>query len=217
MGRRSERTFLDGQSRAALAVGIGVFSGIAVWLHVRRVPAWDEALLDFFRLYRDGTLTSAMRAVSELGQGPAYVLLFAVVAAALWRRRRRALGYLFVCGTGAGLVDVLLKLVFARPRPAVALRLAAAGGYSFPSGHSMSSAAFYGALAFIALLELGRARWVVTVLCGGIILAIGVSRVYLCVHYPSDVAAGWALGAACAVGLRPLLGDASPRSCVNQG
>jgi undecaprenyl-diphosphatase len=200
-----------------VTVGIAAFAAIAVWLHVRHVPALDASLLTFCRSHRNAALTTAMRVASDLGEGPAYVALFAWMAAALWRRRRRALGYLAACGVGAGLADVLLKLVFARPRPAAALRLVAAGGYSFPSGHSMSSAAFYGALAVIATLELRRSRWAVAALCVALAFAIGVSRVYLSVHYPSDVAAGWVLGASCAIGLRPLLGASPARSCANPG
>lgn len=204
-------------SRAVVAAGVGLFVAIAAWLRVRHVPALDQATLHFCRLHRAAALTGAMRAVSELGKGPAYVALFALLAVAMRRRRPRALVYLLVCGTGSGVADVLLKLAFARPRPPLALRLVAAGGYSFPSGHSMSAAAFYGALALIATVELGRTRWAVAALCVAVAVAVGVSRVYLCVHYPSDVVAGWALGTSWAIGLRPLLSAARPQTSANPG
>jgi undecaprenyl-diphosphatase len=93
---------------------------------------------------------------------------------------------------GVAVLDVALKLAFHRPRP-VAFFGATPNSYSFPSGHALGSLCFYGILAAI-LASLARGRgtklciWIAAVLLAGM---IGLSRIYLGVHYPSDVIAGY--------------------------
>ena len=93
------------------------------------------------------------------------------------------------------LVMALLKLYFSRPRPDNPV-LDAAMGFSFPSGHAMSAVAFYGLLIYLVWrnVELALNRWLLTILLVVIILLIGFSRVYLRVHYASDVLAGFSMG-----------------------
>lgn len=88
-----------------------------------------------------------------------------------------------------------LKLFFQRPRPLSPV-FEAAHGFSFPSGHSMSAMTFYGLIIFIVWdkIENKTARWLLSVLLVFIIFLIGFSRVYLRVHYASDVLAGFAIG-----------------------
>ncbi|MFW5741413.1 MAG: phosphatase PAP2 family protein [Myxococcota bacterium] len=78
-------------------------------------------------------------------------------------------------------------------------------GFAFPSGHSMGSAATYGAVAVIVAARYPRWRLPLLALCAAIVAAVGVSRAYLGVHYPSDVLAGWALGATLPLWVKPLL------------
>jgi membrane-associated phospholipid phosphatase len=93
------------------------------------------------------------------------------------------------------LVMALLKLYFSRPRPDDPVFRTAAG-FSFPSGHAMSAMTFYGLLIYITWrnVENPFVRWLLTVLLMFFILLIGFSRVYLRVHYASDVLAGFSLG-----------------------
>src|SRR5690606_18381112 len=88
-----------------------------------------------------------------------------------------------------------LKIFFQRPRPLDPV-YEAARGFSFPSGHSMSSMTFFGLLIFIVWdkIENEKLKWSLTILLTLIILIIGFSRIYLRVHYASDVLAGLALG-----------------------
>ena len=90
------------------------------------------------------------------------------------------------------------KAVFERDRPDSSEALASAAGFSFPSGHAMSSLAIYGALTIVAArsFDSPRARMLVAVLALALVLAIGFSRVYLGVHYASDVLAGFIAGLA---------------------
>lgn len=101
---------------------------------------------------------------------------------------------------GPGLLNPLIKALITRPRPDLALRLVQEAGYSFPSGHSMGSVLFYGALTILMLKAwqpTRRTKPLFILLMGGIVLLIAASRLYLSVHYVSDVCAGLSLGATC--------------------
>jgi undecaprenyl-diphosphatase len=114
------------------------------------------------------------------------------------RRRNRDVLFLLVVSLGGWLLNILLKTGFARPRPTILPHLIDVTEYSFPSGHAMMSAAIYGAVALIVMARLRSARLRKAVLIAAVLLsgAIGFTRAFLGVHYPSDIVAGWAMGAA---------------------
>jgi undecaprenyl-diphosphatase len=110
--------------------------------------------------------------------------------------------WIVLCGwivafTGASLIDEWLKLTIHRPRPGYATALIHHATWSFPSGHAMGSLVGYGMLAYVLLL-LGtrdpKARAWIVIGLGALIIAIGISRLYLGVHYFSDVVGGYAAG-----------------------
>ncbi len=124
------------------------------------------------------------------------VLIVAVVLAI--QRRWTYLVTWVVAWAGGEILNQLLKQLFARPRPIFADPLQTAANYSFPSGHAMFSAIAYGVLAYFVLLGL-KHRWQrIAVIVGTLLLVllIGLSRLYLGVHYFSDVVAGYAAGGA---------------------
>ena len=104
-------------------------------------------------------------------------------------RRYRAARFLALSVGGAGLLNLAAKLLLSRPRPALWVVRHPELSSSFPSGHAMAAAALATALGF--LLWPTRCRWVAVSTGAGWALAMGWARMYLGVHYPSDVLAGW--------------------------
>ena len=91
-----------------------------------------------------------------------------------------------------------MKHIFLRARPDAALHLVKQGGYSFPSGHSVTSVIFYGLLIYLLNRHCKneKLKKVLSAVCGFLALAIGPSRIYVGVHWPTDVLAGWCIGGA---------------------
>lgn len=109
---------------------------------------------------------------------------------------RGALALALVYPVTQGTVQ-LVKVLVERPRPEANASLEQAGGFSFPSAHSATSVAVYATIAFILIRasRRGYSRVAVATLAGGLVVAVGLSRVLLGAHYPTDVLAGWTFGA----------------------
>jgi undecaprenyl-diphosphatase len=143
-----------------------------------------------------------MRDITALGSP--VVLVIVVLSSATWlwvRKQRNAVALLLASTLGARLMNAFLKGLFGRPRPDVELHLMTASSASFPSGHAMDSAAIYLTIAALLAQEVQpRSQRIYLVgLAAFMSFLIGVSRVYLGVHYPSDVLAGWCAGLAWAL------------------
>jgi len=155
---------------------------------------FDLPLLRAMEASRTDGLTRFVRALTDLGGHLWMVPLGVATFALLFRRARRAGAFYAFAAGGSAVLNEGLKLVFARPRPSLIDPVYTARGLSFPSGHSQASMTFALAL-LLALwrLESRGRRAAVALLVFP--LVIGATRVYLGVHYPSDVLGGWALGA----------------------
>jgi undecaprenyl-diphosphatase len=152
-----------------------------------RGPAWlREAVID----------------ITALGSFAVLTMLVCAVSGFLWIHRQRRLIVLLMASTAGGfLMNALMKAVFDRPRPSVVPHLREVVTPSFPSGHATLSAIVFLTIG-ILLFEVVKGRRA-RLYCLGIAMAasgvVGFTRVYLGVHYPSDVLAGWATGIAWAV------------------
>jgi undecaprenyl-diphosphatase len=165
------------------------------WVH-RTAP---EALVD------------AMRVLTHAGSAP--VLGAVALAAALYlmqRGRPSAAAYVVAAFVAGQLVTQGLKAVFRRTRPALDDPYIELATYAFPSGHALGATATYGAILVVLWPQLGRARAVVTVGIGSLVLVVAASRVTLGAHYLLDVVAGMLGGVAVLAGLL-LVFDAAPR------
>jgi undecaprenyl-diphosphatase len=160
-------------------------------------------------------LTYAMRGVTQLGE-PRFLIVLSLVLI-LWLAkmgRKRAAILLVVAAAGAVALEELLKLVFHRPRPEAYFGYPLPSTYSFPSGHAISSCCFYGVLAAIVTARMRSRGAKIAVWTAAALLAalIGLSRIYLGVHYPSDVAAGYAVAVIWVAALRASYGAWPRRS-----
>lgn len=131
----------------------------------------------------------------EWGVIPVDIALVAILAV---RRRAREGLFAGLALGGSALLNLATKQLFARERPSLWESIAPESTFSFPSGHAMGSMT----LAWVCLLLAWRTpwRWPVTIAMLGFTLAVGLSRVYLGVHYPSDILAGWTAASVWAVG-----------------
>lgn len=164
---------------------------------------WDQGLLNWYAAHRTPGLTAAARALALIGGVRVLPLVTAAIGLALYRFGTRAHTWFLVAAVGgATLLNVLAKLVFQRPRPDQLLAVLAEPGYSFPSGHAMANMALGVAVALIFSRSRSWPLAVLGVLWG---LAVGISRNYLGVHYPTDVLAGFATSTAWVTGLYLIL------------
>lgn len=220
---REIRTRVPGVHReVALFLGLGFLVVLAgTWGFVVLAESvlegstrrFDEAVLRWFGSHASPFWDDIALEVTALGDGLVVAMLIFISSAILWATRHRySVLLLWVALLGAVVLVEVLKTTFDRPRPAV---FEYRGGYSvgspsFPSGHALGSTVAYVTLAYlIARLQarplLRRLTTTIGVLT---VLAIGASRMYLGVHYPSDVLAGFAVGLAwatlCALGVEAL-------------
>jgi undecaprenyl-diphosphatase len=158
------------------------------------IASWDQPVLGFALNHRTAPLTVVFQAITSLGAG---VGLFAVALLvsgyAMWRLRSAWPG-LFVLATVAGteLVSATCKGIVQRSRPPMQDWLTQATGYAYPSGHTLLSVCTYGVLAFLGCC-LTRALWariVVIAVASAMVLGIAASRIYLGVHWLTDVLGG---------------------------
>ena len=157
---------------------------------------FDNVMFWLVRYFSTPPVDRIMIVITDLGFGTTYFALIAAVVLLLaWRRRWLALRALMICLAGGVVLNYVLKNLFERVRPDF-LRVVDAAGYSFPSGHAMVSLCFYGMVGFLLARTLRHGAQRVAVLIGVSLLvaAIGISRIYLGVHYASDVVAGYAAG-----------------------
>ncbi|HEV7365944.1 MAG TPA: bifunctional DedA family/phosphatase PAP2 family protein [Gemmatimonadales bacterium] len=216
VGQRFSRTeYLGLHLTIGMALSLGalwLFGGISEdVIHHDPLTQFDLTVADL--LHRQGTpaLVKLAKAITFLGS-PAFIAAWGlVVCLVLLRQRRRVLlvGWVGALAGGA-LLDLALKLAFRRPRPVWESPYLAASGWSFPSGHAMGSLIAYGMLAYLLVLHLRSRSARLAVAAGAIllVLAIGFTRLFLGVHYFSDVMAGYAAGtvwlAVCVSGLEVL-------------
>jgi len=153
---------------------------------------FDQMIREWVHRYASPGMTSAMNAISLLGYNILIVELAIALAIFAWLRWRRALLWLAVAMTGSLVLDLTLKYIYHRTRPTAYFGMAP-HSYSFPSGHAMSAFCFYGVLAGLlsARIKSLALRTVVWFVAAALVIAIGISRIYLGVHYPSDVVAGY--------------------------
>lgn len=195
------------------------FAKLADEVLEQELLAFDTPLLNWAHALHAPRLDWFFLLVSALGYGWGVVPVDAALIAVLaWLRRRREGLFAGIAIIGSALLNLGTKRLFSRERPALWESIAPEPTWSFPSGHAMGSMT----LVLVAVLMAWPTRWRWLVLAVGIpfALLVGFSRVYLGVHFPSDILAGWAAASAWVVaifllvfsrGRRPWRGDRGGR------
>ncbi|HSJ23351.1 MAG TPA: phosphatase PAP2 family protein [Longimicrobiales bacterium] len=197
-GRRAGMVAFPGPGVGVAAFTL-MFAVLAAAVQVGGTERFDVAVVEWFAYQRTPLLDEVMLEVTTLGNGLIVTTLAIVAGAFLWLAGHRWSVYLLLVAViGGQMVNSMLKTLFGRPRPDMIEGLDPVRTLSFPSGHAMSAIIAWGGLALVlSRMESGpamrRTTWGLAAL---VILGIGVSRIYLGVHYPSDVLAGYAGGLA---------------------
>ena len=158
---------------------------------------FDDSVRNFVHGFASPPLTMLMQWMSFFGSTLFLTAFGVLIVIALYLKKHRRGAILFTITTvGASVLIVTLKLAFHRARPTPFFNTMLPSSDSFPSGHSLASFCFYGALAVILTSRLKNfwlksTVWIASL---AMILLVGISRIYLGVHYPSDVVAGFAVG-----------------------
>lgn len=190
--------FLSAGALVALA-GTYAFTRFASHVSSGRTQAFDESVLRWIAGHRSPALEPIMMEITFLGTGTVVMAIVVVSGLFLWLSNHKySAALLVVCTLGGIVLNNLLKLGYSRPRPQLFDWVVPALSWSFPSGHAMSAAAVYGTVAYLAArLQKRHAHRVITMLCAVVlIIMIAMTRLYLGVHYPSDVIAGVIIGLA---------------------
>ncbi len=159
----------------------------------------DDIIMGKIISYRSPSLTPWVIHITNLGAAYSYAVIIPAASLLLYFLKKRWIVSVeaAIVLISASFLNSFLKSWISRPRPDTELHLVEAASYSYPSGHAMSAMAFYGFLIYLTF-KFVRPVWLKTLLIlllFFLILAIGTSRIYLGVHYPSDVVAGFAAGA----------------------
>jgi undecaprenyl-diphosphatase len=173
------------------AIGFGL---IALLVSDKKIAQFDSTIIAAVQGFESPGLTSIMKFFTFIGSGTQVAIIALLVLFFLFKvlhHRRELILFIWVV-LGSTILNEILKTVFHRARPTIH-RIVEANGFSFPSGHSMAAFSLYGVIAFLLWRHLSTSlgRGLLILFSIFMIIMIGVSRIYLGVHYPSDVLGGF--------------------------
>ncbi|MCR5035411.1 MAG: phosphatase PAP2 family protein [Clostridia bacterium] len=185
--------------RVAGILSIGLFAVLLVCVLAGHTAGFDDPIREFFYSLRSPALTHFAVVITNLANKYWFIglcLLLLIIP-----QTRMTFGVPLSAGAlGTILLNSIIKYFVHRPRPEV-LHLVEEDGFSFTSGHSISSLFFYGLAIWLVwrYVDNRTVKWVLTILLAIPMLLVGPTRIYLGVHYPTDVLAGWCLGFAAVI------------------
>jgi undecaprenyl-diphosphatase len=178
-------------------VGMNLFVDLSEEISGKALRRYDTQITDYITSFRSPELNNFFQFITDLGDVYAYIVATTIAAVYFFFKLRnkwfvfQLLGVLVL----SALANIALKRAFNRARPTIE-HLVVVKSLSYPSGHAMSAMAFYGFLTYL-IFQIKMPKWlraVLTTVFVFLILSIGISRIYLGVHFPSDVAGGFIAG-----------------------
>lgn len=199
---QNKTTSLNYDASKKIRIGLA-FAGLILFIFVawqmmdanRGPTAFDDAIRFKFYNMRSDRLTPVVRAVTYFGNWQTTIFIGGLLI--LYKKTRMKIG---IPAAIMAIISVtmytVLKPIFNRPRPDSALWLVVQHDASFPSGHSLNCLVFYGTIFYLIFTGIYRTKYrtPILVFLAVLIFSIGISRIYLGVHYPTDIIGGWSLG-----------------------
>lgn len=158
------------------------------------ISFFDNAIYEALISFKSDIFTNIMKVITFFSSVKLMIILGSISLLLLIFKRKESL-YLLCSLSVSSIINLVFKNIIKRDRPTI-LRLIDETGYSYPSGHAMASMSFYGAIIVLVLnsnLE-KKYKWLINIIFSILIFLIGISRIYLGVHYPSDIIGGWIIG-----------------------
>jgi Uncharacterized membrane-associated protein len=182
----------------AIALPLFLFIKLCEDVIHRELSSFDNIIYKFVASFITEDMTDFMKFLSFLGSGIALISITAIVIVVTYKNKKYAFyGWMIGANLATSYVlNEIFKVIFHRERPDI-LRLIDITGFSFPSGHSMVSLCFYGYITYVLWANLkSRWRYSLVILAALFVISVGISRIYLGVHYASDVLGGFSAGLA---------------------
>lgn len=177
-----------------VGIGIVIFGIIATLLLIDKITPFDNIIYNAIISLKSDSVTNFFKLITKLCNEK-FIIIATLLIFIILLFKKKKIGFILTLNVllCSGL-NTVIKHIFLRPRP-VGLKLIKQGGYSFPSGHSMMAVAFFGILIYLVCKSKWK-KWIKILLSSlltVLILLIGISRIYLGVHFASDVLAGFAI------------------------
>lgn len=177
------------------ALALWVFAFLAYEILAKQSFEFDKQILLALRELQSPLLDKIMLGLTYGGEPEVLVVLSLCLGLwLLYRGQRSQATILGIAAAGAVVLNNLLKIAFGRARPLLWERVVDVGQYSFPSGHAMISLVILGAIGYLLSSKFPRWRWLIIGITIVLVAGIGLSRMYLGVHWPTDIIAGYAAG-----------------------
>lgn len=180
-----------------VVLGINVFIELTDTLTTDKLAYYDNAITEYVVSYRSPALTSYFKLVTEIGDVTGYIIVIIIVAivSLVVLKKWKYILQIFIVMVISSLSNLVLKRFINRSRPTIE-HLVIVESLSYPSGHAMAAMSFYGFLMYLFYKMKMNAfiKYLGMILIAILILSIGLSRIYLGVHYPSDIIAGFIAG-----------------------
>ncbi|QHT63039.1 phosphatase PAP2 family protein [Paenibacillus lycopersici] len=174
------------------------FEALSLLVSGDKLERFDASVIDAVQRQENGTLTAIAKALGKIGSSSVIIPAVLVIAVILFLvlKHRKELVLLLGGMLGSTLLNNALKPIYRRDRPDIH-RIVEEHGYGYPSGHSMAAFSFYFLVAYLLWRHLPNRGWRAALIAfsAAMTASIGVSRIYLGVHYPTDVLAGYWLSA----------------------
>ena len=199
--RSNRHNLIDSLRRQGVwLIGYLLILSIVAWLCTevweKEAFSLDRSLLLWIHQFANPQIDGLMLFITALGDPGMVITVFISTIVWLGMKRRYSDGirFLIICAGGL-LINQVMKLFFAKSRPELWTRLISEHSFSFPSGHAVGSMVVYGFIAYILARELDLfIKIYIYAVASTLIVAIGFSRLYLGVHYPTDIIAGYGVG-----------------------